>query len=250
VLEMLLPEYTRQLLENYQNVFSQVASQLRWLHFDDASRLVTRVGFLDDGWIRVRLDGHWDFTGELLRELSWTFYNIAESNRLLDSLAGALSSRATDSLRVSVVTVLPESPFNLSKVAGTVLTGRDWSLDFARLQNLDVPLSSRASESTLGTVASLVTGLSAVDYDIISLDLSTARTDDLVASNVIFLRILDSTTSTAQYTLKLFSTTKKTVTQDMAPPGTVFERLRRASVYVSNPAQPAGTKLDLFVLMG
>jgi hypothetical protein len=99
-------------------------------------------------------------------------------------------------------------------------------------------------------VASLVTGLSALDYDIISLDLSTARTDDLVASNVIFLRILDSTTSTAQYTLKLFATTKKTITQDIAPPGTAFERLRRASVYVSNPAQPTGTKLDLLVLMG
>ena len=177
MLEMLLPEYTRQLMENYQGVFSQLASQLRWLHFDDASRLVTRVGYLDDGWIRVRLDGHWEFTGELLRELSWVFYNVVESN-------------------------------------------------------------------------SLLLGLTASDYDIISLDLSTARTDELVASNVIFLKILESTPSTAQYTLKLFSTTKKTITQDIAPPGTTIERLRRANVYVSNPAQPAGYKLDLFVLMG
>jgi hypothetical protein len=152
MLEMLLPEYNRQLMENYQNIFSQVASQLRWLHFDDASRLVTRVGYLDDGWIRLRLDGHWEFTGELLRELSWTFYNVAESNRLLDSLAGALATRAMDKLRVSVVDVLPESPFNLARVAGTALTGRDWSIDFARLQNIDVALSSRASESTLSAI--------------------------------------------------------------------------------------------------
>jgi hypothetical protein len=172
------------------------------------------------------------------------------SESTLSAIAGALATRATDKLRVSVVDVLPESPFNLAKVGGIALTGRDWSSDFARLQNLDVPLSSRASEDTLGTVASLVTGLSALDYDIISLDLSTARTDALVASNVVFLRILDSTTGTAQYTLKLFATTRKTITQDMAPPGTAFERLRRASVYVSNPAQPAGTKLDLFVLTG
>ena len=142
MLEMLLPEYTRQLMENYQGVFSQLASQLRWLYFDDASRLVTRVGYLDDGWIRLRLDGHWEFTGELLRELSWVFYNIAESNRLLDLLTGALASRATDKLRVSVVDVLPESPFNLAKVGGVALTGRDWSSDFARLQNLDVQVSS------------------------------------------------------------------------------------------------------------
>jgi len=60
----------------------------------------------------------------------------------LDRLVGALASVATDKLRVSVVDALPESPFNLSKIAGTALTGRDWSLDFAKLQNLDVALSS------------------------------------------------------------------------------------------------------------
>jgi hypothetical protein len=166
-------------MENYQNVFSQVASQLRWLHFDDASRLITRVGWVDDGWIRVRVDG-WSALDinmvEVLRELSWTFYNVAESNSLLSNLLAS-------------------------------------------------------------------------DYDIISLDLSTARTDELVASNVIFLMILESTTSTAQYTLKLFDMTKKTITQDVAPPGTVFERLRRARVYVSNPAQP-DAKLDLFIFTG
>jgi hypothetical protein len=184
MLEMLLPEYTRQLMENYQGVFIQLASQLRWLSFDDASRLVTRVGWLDDGWIRVRVDG-WSALDinivEVLRELSWTFYNIAESNRSSDLL---------------------------------------------------------------------LSGLTASDYDIISIDLSTARTDELVASNVIFLKILESTPSTAQYTLKLFSPTRKAITQVIAPPGTTIERLRRANVYVSNPAQPAGYKLDLFVFTG
>jgi hypothetical protein len=171
------------------------------------------------------------------------------SESTLSAIAGALATRATDKLRVSVVDVLPESPFNLTKVGGTTLTGRDWSLDFARLQNLDVLLSTRASESTLSTVASLVAGFLASDYDIISLDLSTARTDALVASNVIFLKILESTTDTAQYTLKLFDTTKKGITQDMAPPGTTIEKLRRANVYISNPAQP-GARLDLFIFVG
>ena len=78
--------------------------------------------------------------------------NLKRARQALESLAGALTSRATDSLRVSVVSALPESPFNLAKVAGTSLTARDWSLDFARLQNIDVALSSRASESTLAGI--------------------------------------------------------------------------------------------------
>jgi hypothetical protein len=154
MLEMLLPDYTKKLLENYQNIYSQLASQLRWLYFDDSFRLVTRVGYLDDGWIRLRLDGHWEFTGELIREMSWIFYNIAETNKLLDLLSGALASKATDKLRVSVVDVIPLSPFNLTQISGTTLTGRDWSQDFAKLQNLDTTLSSRASESTLSTLSS------------------------------------------------------------------------------------------------
>jgi hypothetical protein len=48
----------------------------------------------------------------------------------------------------------------LNKVGGVVLTGRDWSSDFARLQNIDIPLgsrldvalSSRASETTLSNL--------------------------------------------------------------------------------------------------
>jgi hypothetical protein len=45
-----------------------------------------------------------------------------------------------------------ESPFNVTKVAGTALTARDWSSDFANLQNLDTTLSTRASEATLSAI--------------------------------------------------------------------------------------------------
>jgi hypothetical protein len=102
----------------------------------------------------------------------------------------------------------------------------------------------------LDVISAMLTGLTASDYNIISLDLSIARTNVLIASNVIFLKILESTTSTAEYTLKLFSTTKPGITQAILPPGSMIERLRRANVYVSNPAQLAGTKLDIFVFMG
>jgi hypothetical protein len=156
MLEMILPEYIKQLMENYQYVYSQLASQLRWLYFDDYFRLVTRVGYLDDGWIRVRVDGASALDinlVEVLRELSWLYYSVAEMTRNLDMLKNALESVGTDKFRVSVVDALPESPLNITKVAGTALTARDWSQDFAKLQNLDVALSSRASESTLSAIA-------------------------------------------------------------------------------------------------
>jgi len=102
----------------------------------------------------------------------------------------------------------------------------------------------------LDSILSLLPGLTASDYDIISLDLSIARSDALVAQNVIFLKVLESTTPNALYTIKLFSPAKPGITQSVLPPGATLERLRRANVYVSNPAQASGTRLDLFVFMG
>jgi hypothetical protein len=46
----------------------------------------------------------------------------------------------------------PERYVNITKVAGTSQTGRNWSLDLAKLQNLDVLLSSRATEATLSAI--------------------------------------------------------------------------------------------------
>ena len=70
-----------------------------------------------------------------------TDYPDSGTQSRLDDLKGALGSVGTDKFRVSVVDSLPESPFNITKVAGTALTGRDWSSDFAKLQNLDIKLS-------------------------------------------------------------------------------------------------------------
>jgi hypothetical protein len=102
----------------------------------------------------------------------------------------------------------------------------------------------------LDIISALVLGLTASDYNIISLDLSVARTEALIASNVVSLKILESTTSTALYTLKLFNTAKPGLTQDVLPPGSLIERLRRANVYVSNTAQATGTRLDILVFQG
>jgi len=75
------------------------------------------------------------------------------SEATLSALKNALASVGTDKLRATVVDALPLSPFNLTQIGGTSLTGRDWSQDFAKLQNLDAALSSRASESTLSAIA-------------------------------------------------------------------------------------------------
>ena len=70
----------------------------------------------------------------------------------VEDIKGALDSVGTDKIRTSIVDALPESPFNLSKVAGTALTGRDWSSDFEKLQNLDVLLSTRAPKDEGETI--------------------------------------------------------------------------------------------------
>jgi len=71
---------------------------------------------------------------------------LSDVKALLDKLEDALASVGADKLRASIVDALPESPFNLSKVAGTPLTGRDWSNDFAKLQNLDIALSAHRDD--------------------------------------------------------------------------------------------------------
>ena len=76
------------------------------------------------------------------------------SEATLSKIAGALASIGADKLRVSPVDPLPLSPFNLTQINGVALTPRDWSSDFAMLRNIDVALSTRASEATLSSVAS------------------------------------------------------------------------------------------------
>jgi hypothetical protein len=80
---------------------------------------------------------------EVLRELSWVLYSVAEVGRNVDTLKNALESVGLDRLRV--VAEVPLGELNLVKVGGTPLTGRDWSGDFAKLQNLDVTLTTLAT---------------------------------------------------------------------------------------------------------
>jgi hypothetical protein len=103
------------LLEAFETIANALQNMTR-VGFDDSSRLRVRAEYLDDGYIRVRDTSASIDILEMLREFSWTFYNLAESNKLLSDLTGALSSVGTDKLRTSVVDVLPESHSNLCRL--------------------------------------------------------------------------------------------------------------------------------------
>jgi hypothetical protein len=60
--------------------------------------------------------------------------NLQRARQAAESIAGALASKATDKLRVSVVDTLPRSPFTLYDSAGTELS--------SYIKNLDTALSS------------------------------------------------------------------------------------------------------------
>jgi len=84
------------------------------------------------------------------------------------------------------------------------------------------------------------------DYDLLTIDLSTARTDVLIATNVIALYVVDAS-SGATYSIKLFSTTKPALDQSLLPKGSGLERLNKANVYFTNTAQ-SGLYVKLLLL--
>jgi hypothetical protein len=93
-----------------------------------------------------------------------------------------------------------------------------------------------------------ISNLIASDYDFLNIDLSTARTDQLIASSVIAFYILDAS-SGATYSIKLFSATKPALDQSVLPKGSGIERLAKANLYLTNTAQ-SGAYVKILVLKG
>jgi hypothetical protein len=133
MIEILIPEYQKQLLENNQSLLNTIASQLRWLYFDDASRLVTRVGYIDDGYVRVRDTSASIDILDMLRAFSWTFYNLSEMSSNIAMLKNALESVGTDRLRVvGNLTFDPTTTLNVNIVNADM-----FSPVYAQLINAD-----------------------------------------------------------------------------------------------------------------
>ncbi|MCC6049691.1 MAG: hypothetical protein LM580_03235 [Thermofilum sp.] len=96
------PKSVRRLLLG-TNAASSLASRVG---FDDSSRLRVRAEYIDDGYVRVRdASGSVDIL-EILREMSWTFYNLSQQRRLLENLDVALSTRASESTLSSLRDIL------------------------------------------------------------------------------------------------------------------------------------------------
>jgi hypothetical protein len=103
-----------------------------------------------------------------------------------------------------------------------------------------------AKDLTLNNLINAVSINYANDYDLLTIDLSTARTDELIATNVTALYVVDAS-AFATYSIKLFNTTKPALDQSVLRVGTGIERLDRASIYFSNPSQ-SGLYVKLLIL--
>jgi hypothetical protein len=124
VLEVLDPQYARTALESLRLLASAAASLASRVGFDDSSRLRVRAEHIDDGFVRVRdASGTVDIL-EILREMSWTFYNLSQQRRLLENLDVALSTRASEGTLSSFSAKFPSAAAladNLSNPTTTVI---------------------------------------------------------------------------------------------------------------------------------
>jgi len=160
----------------------------------------------------------------------------------LSTIAGALASKATDSFRVTIVGASIMAPVDIQGDA--IGLAKDSTLQ-SRLprvlydsagnelspyiKNLDVPLSS--IRSRLPWISS---------YNVISLDLTVARTDAQIASCIQGMAILDP--GGAPWSFKLFSTSAPAlnVPTDFDR-GSIIYGLNCANLYVTNSAAASGT---------
>jgi hypothetical protein len=102
--EYLDPTYLKQLTESLRDSaaslshLSSTLQNLTRVGFDESNRLYVRVGYIDDGYVRVRDTSATIDILDMLREFSWTFYNIAETNKNVADISSKLDvSGAPDS---------------------------------------------------------------------------------------------------------------------------------------------------------
>jgi hypothetical protein len=133
-------------------------------------------------------------------------------------------------------------------VSLTLLIGREYFKAYVTRAevSLDYDRVGIAKDLTLKNLINAVNINYANDYDLLTIDLSIARTDVLIATNVIALYVVDAS-SGATYSIKLFSTDRPALDQSVLPVGSGIERLDRANVYFSNPSR-SGAYLKLLIL--
>ena len=127
-----------------------------------------------------------------------------------------------------------------------LIVGREASLQITPPTGVVIvaEYANLAKEPTLQSYSKIF----ASDYDLLTIDLSTARTDTLIAQDVISFCIVDAS-SGATYSIKLFDTSKPAIDQSIASKGFCLERLNRANLYITNTAQ-SGLYVKILVLKG
>ncbi|MEM4531665.1 MAG: hypothetical protein QXY39_07345, partial [Thermofilaceae archaeon] len=157
VLEALDPEFARSLIEQTALYLSSMRYLSSFITFDDTSRLITRVGYIDDGYVRIRDAQDTSISlVEILRHMTWTSLSLAQ--------LGATTAQPGESPPPSIVAVggfdgslvrmlRTDSDGRLQVgVASLPVAKGDWLSAIPNPPNLDVALSTRASESTLVAV--------------------------------------------------------------------------------------------------
>ena len=98
MLEIIEPTYIKklvELIESSTSALSHLTTTLQNMSrggFDDGSRLRVRTEWLDDGIVRVYDASRSVDLLEVLKELSWGFYGLAETRSLLDKAVGTADS--------------------------------------------------------------------------------------------------------------------------------------------------------------
>ncbi|MEM1820412.1 MAG: hypothetical protein QXU64_02340, partial [Thermofilaceae archaeon] len=142
ILETLDPEFLRRVLEQANLYLSNLAR----LSFDDLSRLRARVEHVDDGYVRVRDAQDTSISlVEILRHMTWSTLSVAQ--------LGATTAQPGEGPPPSVVTVGGWDG-SLVRMLRTDAEGRPQVVvvSLPNPPNLDVALSTRASESTLSSI--------------------------------------------------------------------------------------------------
>ena len=115
--------------------------------------LSTRASESTLGAVRDRLPPSLTASGNLKTAIQEDAVGLVKSSQLPSSLTASGNLKAAvveDAVGLAKSSDLSAvQPRNLTQIAGTALTGRDWSGDFAKLQNLDTALSQAINNLNL-----------------------------------------------------------------------------------------------------
>jgi len=165
--------------------------------------LSTRASESTLGAVRDRLPPSLTASGNLKTAIQEDAVGLVKSSQLPSSLTASGNLKAAvveDAVGLAKSSDLSAvQPRNLTQIAGTALTGRDWSGDFAKLQNLDTALSILKDNLNLLKVNGItLTGADWTQYFAKLQNLDTALSQAI--NNLNLLKVNGTTLTGADWT--------------------------------------------------